>query len=135
MTTTTTMTTNDGNDNNDDHDDQNDEDLFFRSPTRWLWRALTEGGMAEEWRIGRMAEWRNGGNGGMAELRKWRKWREWRNGLQKYLCGNLIRTTNVAEWQKEWLNRRMVEWRDGYLPTTFMVHADDNDDDDDDNTF
>ena len=68
----------------------------------------------------------------MAEWQKWQKWREWQNGLQKYLHGNSIGTTNVAEWQKEWSNGRMVEWRDGYLPTTFMVHADDNDDDDND---
>jgi hypothetical protein len=139
-TTTTTMTTmtttiNDDNDNNDDHDDQDDDDIFFRSPASWLWCALTEGGMAEEWRIGGMVEWQNGGNGGMAEWRKWRKWWEWRNDLQKYLRGNSIGTTNVAEWQKEWLNGRMVEWQDGYLPTTFMVHADNNDDNDDKDTF
>jgi hypothetical protein len=85
--------------------------------------------MAEEWRIGGMAEWWNGGNGRMAEWRKWQKWWEWWNGLQKYLRGNSIGTTNVAEWQKEWSNGGMVEWRDGYLPTTFMVHANNNDDD------
>jgi hypothetical protein len=62
-----------------------------------------EDGMAE-WRNGRMAEWGNGEmaewwNGGMAELA------EWRNGM----AGKMARLQGTAEW------------RNGYLPTTFMV--------------
>ena len=55
-----------------------------------------------EWWNGRMADRQNGGmrNGGMVEMA------EWRNG-------------------------GMAKWRDGrnrYLPTSFMVHADDDTD-------
>jgi hypothetical protein len=46
-----------------------------------------------EWRNGGMAEWQNGG---MAE---------WRNG-------------GMAEWLAKWR-----DGRNGYLPTSFMVHA------------
>ncbi len=58
-----------------------------------------------EWRNGGMAEWRNGG---MAE------WRNGRNGGQ------------TAEWSNG---------GNGYLPTIFMVHADDGDDNNNTNTF
>jgi hypothetical protein len=90
----------------------------------------------EEWQNGRMAEWRkwrlNGGmaewqNGGMGEWRKWgMEWRmEWRNG-------------GMVEWRNGRNGGRMAKWSNGgngYLPTIFMVHADDDDDDDDINTF
>ena len=63
-----------------------------------------------EWWNGRMADRQNGGmrNGGMVEMA------EWRNG-------------GMAEWR----NGGMAKWRDGrnrYLPTSFMVHADDDTD-------
>ena len=71
-------------------------------------------GRMAEWQKGGMAERRNGGlaewrNGGMVEKRT-----EWRNG-------------GMAELR----NGGMAEWRDGrnrYLPTSFMVHADDDTD-------
>jgi hypothetical protein len=63
-----------------------------------------------------------------------------------YLCGNSIVTRTTAKilaWEfnrdndvAEWRNGGMAEWlakwrdgRNGYLPTTFMVHADDTDTD------
>jgi hypothetical protein len=95
------------------------------------------------WRTGGLAEWRNwnGGderrNGGLAEMAEWRNWNrgggtvKWRNG-----GGGTVnwRTDRMVEWR----NGRMAEWlakywdgRNGYLPTTFMVHANDTDTDTD----
>jgi hypothetical protein len=93
------------------------------------WR---NGGMAEwrtEWQNGGMVEWRNGGmaewrNGGMAKMADGMAdgMEEWRNG-------------GMAEWRNGGNGGRMAEWSNGgngYLPTIFMVHADDDEDDDDD---
>jgi hypothetical protein len=90
-----------------------------------------------EWRIGGLAEW---WNGGMAEMAEWQNGGNGGNGrnggtICKNTCVGIQLGPNVAKWQKERSNGRMVEWLDGYLPTTFMVHADDNNDDNDDNTF
>ncbi len=44
----------------------------------------------------------------------------------------------MAEWQNGRNGGRMAEWLNGgngYLPTIFMVHANDDDDDDDTDTF
>jgi hypothetical protein len=40
----------------------------------------------------------------------------------------------MAKWRKAGL-QGTAEWRNGYLPTTFMVHADDTDDTDDTDTI
>ena len=67
-----------------------------------------------------MAEWRNGGMAEMADGMA-DGMAEWQNG-------------GMAEW---WNGGRMAEWSNGgngYLPTIFMVHAN-NDDDDNTNTF
>ncbi len=66
-------------------------------------------------------------NVGMAEWRKWRmEWRmEWRNG-------------GMAEWRNGRNGGRMAEWSNGgngYLPTIFMVHANNDDDKDDTESF
>jgi hypothetical protein len=54
------------------------------------------------------------------------EWRmEWRNG-------------GMAEWQNDGNGGQMAEWSNGgngYLPTIFMVHADDDDNNNDTNTF
>jgi hypothetical protein len=38
-------------------------------------------------------------------------------------------SAKILAWELNWDERGgMAEWRNGYLPTTFMVHADDNTD-------
>ena len=58
-------------------------------------------------RNGGMVEWQNGGSA------EWRNAERWNGGMA------------------EWRNGGMAKWRDGrnrYLPTSFMVHADDDTD-------
>jgi hypothetical protein len=81
--------------------------------------------MAAEWRNGEMAEWRNGGMAEMADGMA--------DGIEEWQNGGM------AEWRNGRNGSQMAEWLNGgngYLPTIFMVHANDDDDDDDNtNTF